>query len=144
MGRWKNVVIHMIWCWKKTPYHIISEQKSTPIPGAHPYTDTYRKLPPATPPPHLPPPPPSAPRPHYPRELSSRIFLVHWLLWAHCSSKVGVARGEEYVTTRCQVHWWVSMWQLTRSFPWSRCVCVVSYTKNQFSVLIGKIYLFVF
>ena len=30
---------------KKTPYHIISEQKSTPIPAAHPYTDTYKKLP---------------------------------------------------------------------------------------------------
>ena len=35
---------------KKTPYHIISEQKSTPIPAAHPYTDTYRKLPPTDPP----------------------------------------------------------------------------------------------
>ena len=35
---------------KKTPYHIISEQKSTPIPAAHPYTDTYRKLPPLLPP----------------------------------------------------------------------------------------------
>ena len=26
---------------KKTPYHIISEQKNTRIPAAHPYTDTY-------------------------------------------------------------------------------------------------------
>ena len=28
-----------------TPYHIISEQISIPIPAAHPYTNTYRKLP---------------------------------------------------------------------------------------------------
>ena len=38
---------------KKTPYHIISEQKSTPIPAAHPYTDAYRKLPPPPPPPNI-------------------------------------------------------------------------------------------
>ena len=31
---------------KKTPYHIFSEQKSTPIPTTHSYTDTYGKLPP--------------------------------------------------------------------------------------------------
>ena len=31
---------------KKTPYHIIFEQKRTPISAAHPYTDTYKKLPP--------------------------------------------------------------------------------------------------
>ena len=30
---------------KKTPDHIISEQKSAPTPAAHPDTDTYRKLP---------------------------------------------------------------------------------------------------
>ena len=45
---------------KKIHYHTISEQKSTPIPAAHPYTDTDRKLSPVTrppPPPHTPPPP---------------------------------------------------------------------------------------
>ena len=47
---------------KKTPYHIISEQKSTPIPVAHPYTDTYRKL---HPPPH----------PHTPQ-----AYLTVWIV----------------------------------------------------------------
>ena len=29
---------------KKIPYHIITEQKSIPIPAAHPCTANYRKL----------------------------------------------------------------------------------------------------
>ena len=29
---------------KKTPYHIITEQKSIPIPAAHPCTANYKKL----------------------------------------------------------------------------------------------------
>ena len=56
-------------------------------------------------------------------EFSPRTLVVHHLLWAHCSSRDGVARGEAFVTLRCQVHRWVSTWQLTGSFPWSGSEC---------------------
>ena len=38
---------------EKIPYHIITEQKSIPIPAAHPCTANYRKLSPPPPPPGL-------------------------------------------------------------------------------------------
>ena len=53
---------------KKISYHKISEQKSTPIPVAHPYSDTYRMLPS--------PPPPPRPFPQTNTRLHLKSFVI--------------------------------------------------------------------
>ena len=37
--------------------------------------------------------------------------------------EMGVARGEAFVTLRCQIHRWASTRRLTGSFPWSDSLC---------------------